>query len=134
MSLSDMAAFKAVVGIDPDAYAAATTDGAGIDTKGYHQALVIVSAGDITTSLDVKVQQSSDNGSGDAFADITGAAFTQILAAADNVVAVGRINLDETERYIRISATSVGATCDYGVAVIMSPYFTGNGSTFDFEV
>ena len=134
MSLSDLAALKAVVGIDPDAYTAATTNGSGIDTKGYHQALVVVSAGDIATTLDVKVQESSDNGSGDSFADISGAAFTQILAAADNIVAVGRINLDATERYIRIVGTSVGATCDYGVAVILSPYYTGDGSTFDFEV
>jgi len=125
---------KAAVGIDPDAYAAATTNGAGIDTMGYHQALVVVSAGDIATSLDVKIQASSDNGSADAFADVSGAAFTQILAAGDNVVAVGRINLEGSERYIRVVGTSVGATCDYGVAVIMSPYYTGDGSTFDFEV
>ena len=125
---------KAAVGIDPDAYSATTTNGAGIDTLGYHQALVIVSAGDITTSLAVTIEESSDNGSSDAFAAVSGAAFTTILAAADNVVAVGRINLQGTERYIRVSGVSVGATCDYGVAVIMSPYYTGDGSTFDFEV
>lgn len=134
MTLSDVAAMKAAVGIDPDAYAATTTNGAGIDTMGYHQALIVVSAGDIDTSLDVKVQESSDDGSSDAYADITGAAITQILAAADNVVAVGRINLNGTERYIRVVGTSAGTTCDYGVAVIMSPAYTGDGTTFDFEV
>lgn len=134
MTLSDVAAMKAAVGIDPDAYAATTTNGSGIDTLGYHQALVVVSAGDITTSLDVKIQESSDDGSSDAYADVTDAAFTQILAAADNVVAVGRINLTGTERYIRVVGTSVGATCDYGVAVLLTPYYTGDGSTFDFEV
>jgi hypothetical protein len=131
MSLSDVAAFKAAVGIDPDAYTAGTETGAAIDTLGYHQALIVVSAGDVGTSLDVKITE-CETSSG-SYTDVTGAAITQILAAADNVVAVGRINLNGTERYLKVSATNVGGA-DYGVAVIMSPMYTGDGSTFDFEV
>jgi hypothetical protein len=132
MTLSDVAAMKAVVGIDPDEYSATTTTGAAIDTLGSHQALIVVSAGDIATSLDVKVTECET--SGGSYTDVSGAAVTQILAAADNVVAVGRINLNGTERYLKIVGTSVGATCDYGVAVLLTPNYTGDGSTFDFEV
>jgi hypothetical protein len=131
MTLSDVAAFKAAVGIDPDAYTAGTEVGAAIDTLGYHQALVVVSAGDVVTSLDVKVTECET--SGGSYTDVSGAAVTQILAAADNVVAVGRINLTGTERYLKISATNVGGA-DYGVAVLLTPYYTGDGSTMDFEV
>jgi len=131
MTLADVAAFKAEVGIDPDAYTAGTETGAAIDTIGCHQALIIVSAGDVTTSLDVKITECET--SGGTYTDVSGAAFTQILAAADNVVAVGRINLNGTERFLKVVGTNVGGA-DYGVAVVMSPYYTGDGSTFDFEV
>lgn len=134
MTLSDVAAMKTAVGILADDYAAVTTNGTGIDTTGYHQALIVVNAGVITTTLDVKIQESSDNGVADAFADITGAAFAQILAAADNLVVVGRVNLQGTEQYIRVVGTGVGGSQSYSATVIMSPYYTGDGSTFDFEV
>ena len=134
MSLSDVAAFKAVVGIQADDYAGTTTNGTGIDTQGFHQALVILNVGTVTTSLDVKVQESSDNGSGDSFADICGAAFTQVTTANDNAIYVARINLTGTERYIRCVGTDVGASQTYAVDVILTPYYSGDGSTFSFEV
>ena len=134
MSLSDVAAMKAAVGISADDYGAVTTDGTGIDTRGYHQALVVLNVGTVTTSLDVKVQQSSDDGSSDAYADISGAAFTQVTTANDVAVYVARVNLDATERYIRVVGTGVGASQSYGVDVVLSPYYTGDGSAMAFEV
>jgi len=134
MSLSDVAAFKAAVGIIADDYGAGTTNGTGVDTLGFHQALVILNVGTVTTSLDVKLQESSDNGSGDSFADITGAAFTQVTTGNDNAVYVARVNLTGTERYIRVVGTGVGGSQSYGVSVILTPYYTGDGSTFSFEV
>ena len=105
MSLSDVAAMKAAVGIIADDYGAVTTNGTGIDTRGYHQALVILNVGTVTTSLDVKVQESSDDDTADSYADISGAAFTQVTTANDNAIYVARINLTGTERYIRIVAS-----------------------------
>ena len=125
---------KAAVGISADDYGAVTTDGTGIDTRGYHQALVVLNVGTVTTSLDVKVQQSSDDGSSDAYADISGAAFTQVTTANDVTVYVARVNLDATERYIRVVGTGVGASQSYGVDVVLSPYYTGDGSAMAFEV
>lgn len=134
MSLSDVAAMKAAVGISADDYGAVTTNGTGIDTRGYHQALVVLNVGTVTTSLDVKVQQSSDDGSSDAYADISGAAFTQVTTANDVTVYVARVNLDATERYIRVVGTGVGTSQSYGVDVVLSPYYTGDGSAMAFEV
>ena len=134
MSLSDVAAFKAAVGIIADDYGPVTTNGTGVDTLGYHQALVVLNVGTVTTSLDVKLQESSDNGSSDSFADISGAAFTQVTTANDNTVYVARVNLTGTERYIRAVCTGVGASQSYGVSIILTPYYTGDGSTFSFEV
>jgi hypothetical protein len=134
MSLSDVAAFNAAVGIQADDYGAVTTNGTGVDTRGYHQALVILNVGTVTTSLDVKVQESSDDDTADSYADITGAAFTQVTTANDNAIYVARINLTGTERYIRIVGTGVGASQSYAVDVILTPYYTGDGATFSFEV
>lgn len=134
MSLSDVAAFGAAVGIQADDYGAVTTNGTGVDTMGFHQALIILNVGTVTTSLDVKVQESSDDGSGDSYADITGAAFTQVTTANDNAIYVARINLTGTERYIRCVGTGVGASQSYAVDVILTPYYTGDGATFAFEV
>lgn len=134
MSLSDVAAFNVAVGIQADDYGAVTTNGTGVDTLGYHQALVVLNVGTVTTSLDVKVQESSDNGSGDSFADVSGAAFTQVTTANDNAIYVARINLDARERYIRVVGTGVGASQSYAVDVILTPYYTGDGATMAFEV
>lgn len=134
MSLSDVAAFNAAVGIQADDYGAVTTNGTGVDTRGYHQALVILNVGTVTTSLDVKVQESSDDDTADSYADITGAAFTQVTTANDNAIYVARINLTGTERYIRIVGTGVGASQSYAVDVILTPYYTGDGAAFSFEV
>jgi len=134
MSLSDVAAFNAAVGIQADDYGAVTTNGTGVDTRGYHQALVILNVGTVTTSLDVKVQESSDDDTADSYADITGAAFTQVTTANDNAIYVARINLTGTERYIRIVGTGVGSSQSYAVDVILTPYYTGDGATFSFEV
>jgi hypothetical protein len=134
MSLSDVAAFKAAVGISADDYGAGAQTGTGVDTLGFHQALVVLNVGTVTTSLDVKLQESSDNGGSDTFADITGAAFTQVTTANDVAVYVGRVNLTGTERYIRVVGTGVGGSQSYGVSIILTPYYTGDGSTFEFEV
>lgn len=134
MSLSDVAAFNVAVGIQADDYGAVTTNGTGVDTLGYHQALIVLNVGLVTTSLDVKVQESSDNGSGDTYADISGAAFTQVTTANDNAIYVARINLDARERYIRVVGTGVGASQSYAVDVILTPYYTGDGATMAFEV
>lgn len=95
----------------PAAVAARTTtgQGAGVDCQQYEGGAVInlqSAAGTGTTpTLDVKVQDSDDNSS---FADVAGAAFTQVVAAASNQK-LG-VNLSELRRYVRLAWTIGGTT------------------------
>jgi hypothetical protein len=103
------------------------TNSLEVDTLGFQELLVIVSAGTFTSTgtLDVKVQDSTTTGSG--FGDVTGAAFTQITDATDEKIYVGRIKLnsftngttDKVERYIRVVATQATAATIYGVTVVL---------------
>jgi len=114
-------AVKAVVGIVADAHGIGTVNGTGIDTLGFNEALIIVNSGINGTSgtVDVKVQESDALASG--YADISGAAFTQITESNDNTIYVGRVKLADAgrKRYIRIVAVVATAACDAGVAVIL---------------
>lgn len=70
------------------------------------------------TDVTVKIQESSDNGVGDAWADVVGGAFTVI--AADRVaqrIATGAINV---ERYLRaVTTTAAGfVTCSFSVMAV----------------
>jgi hypothetical protein len=110
---------KAVMGIVADNHAAGTVNGAAIDRRGFEEALVVVNSGTNGTggTVDLKIQESDVSGSG--FADIDGAAFTQITEANDNTVYVGRLDLVGRKRYLRVVATVATAACDLGVDVIL---------------
>jgi len=99
--------------------AAGTVNGTGIDTAGYQEACVVLSVGNITGNLDVKVQDSADNST---FADVTGAAFVQVTASGDNSAQIGLLKLDgnTVRRYIRVVST-VQATfvADHGASVLL---------------
>jgi hypothetical protein len=69
-------------------------------------------------TVDIKVQESDTTTDGD-FADVAGAAFTQITEANDNNVYVGRLNLVGRKRYLRVVAVVGTAACDFGVEVIL---------------
>ena len=103
--------------------AIATVNGPGIDTKGYSEAMIVLVAGAFTATgtLAVKVQHSNDDGSGDAYADLTGAAFTTLTDATDDSVKVARLKLDGNgcKRWIRIVSTVATAAAPHGVAVIL---------------
>lgn len=73
------------------------------DCSGYSELLVVVSVGIITATGDVAIQLEEDaDGTGNG-TDISGALFpdTTLVVATDQTVYVGRINLDNRERYIR---------------------------------
>jgi fluoride ion exporter CrcB/FEX len=72
----------------------------------YESMLVIANAGAVGTSIAVKLQESSDDGDADAYADITGATTGAVTTA--NTVYLIDVNLSEYERYIRAVATAVG--------------------------
>lgn len=67
------------------------------------------------TSCTVKLQESSDNGAGDAFADITGGSF-----GAQTAIGASRIQTSATlsvERYLRVVTTGTFSNCQFVVLV-----------------
>lgn len=95
----------------------ASANGAAVDRLGYENVMVALHIGahDRTTgdeTLDVKIQESADGSTG--WADITGAAFTQIaaqtIAATVGNVYTMSIRPDGRKRYYRAVSTSAGTT------------------------
>ncbi len=87
----------------------ASRDGAGLDMQGYDSVAMIVKfaaiAAGATTSI--KAQQSSDDGSSDAYSDLEGTAQT-VAADDDNQVFVIDL-VRPTKRYVRLVVTKDGA-------------------------
>lgn len=94
-----------------------TVNGTGIDCAGYEALLVDVQMGAIvdaaTKTVTVKLQESSDNGNSDPFADITNATTGAIATAGQNEPYLFDVNLSERERYIR--AVGIGGAADGGL-------------------
>lgn len=108
---------KIVQGLAPqDLQATGPTNGTGVDTIGFDECVVVLNSGTNTGAgtLDVHVEESDDNLT---FTDITGAAFTQVVAANDNTVYQGRIDLRGRKRYIRAVAVGDGANAAIGGVV-----------------
>jgi hypothetical protein len=97
---------KAIHSLLPQSLAAQVNKGAGIDCKGYDEALVIIEAGATSGggSHAFKVQECATD-TDLSYADITDAAFTAITTANDNAVYVGRLNLRGKKRFIRVHNT-----------------------------
>lgn len=69
------------------------------------------------TSATITIQESSDNGVGDPFANVTGGAFAAVSGA--NVVERIETSLTQTvERYLRLNITGTFTSLDYAVMVI----------------
>lgn len=90
------------------------TPSTGVDFRAYEgEVTFILDSGAATagtsSTLDVKLQESSaSDGSGDAFADISGATFTQVTDGGASHQAI-TLNIGDRERYIRAVAT-IGGT------------------------
>lgn len=68
------------------------------------------------TSCTVKIQESSDNGGGDAFADVVGGGFTAATGITSERIQTAR-NL-AVERYLRVVTTGVFSECTFAVMVV----------------
>lgn len=114
--------WKAMPGINPASLGTGATNGTGIDTVGFNQALLVLAVGAMGSSgtMDVKVQESSDNGVSDTWADVTGAVFTQLVDGThDNTAHIASLDLSATERYIRIVSTGGTAASPGSVTVLL---------------
>ena len=95
----------------------ASGNGAGIDLQGYQGVLKIVldsgAGGGTTPTLDVKIQDSTDNSS---FTDVVNKAFAQVGAGA-SLQSLG-IDTRGVKRYIRAVLTITGTSPTFGLAVV----------------
>lgn len=64
------------------------------------------------TSVTVKIQESSDNGAGDAFADVVGGGFTAATGITSQRIATAAINV---ERYLRVVTTGTFSNAVFAV-------------------
>lgn len=92
----------------------AATDGAGVDgaaassfgLQAYLQVLAFAG-----TDATVKLQESSDNGAGDAWADVVGGAFTAVTSTTPQTQRIETARDLAVERYLRVvTTTSAGFT------------------------
>lgn len=100
----------------PDAHTVGAINGDGIDAKGFRSATFFSLYGTSGTSLDVRVQDSDDDGSSDAYADVTGALITQQVAGAE--LALINVNCEQTKRWLRV-VVDAGGTEDVAVACVL---------------
>ena len=115
-------ALKAVQAIKADAHAVSTITGAAIDTKGFDEVMFVVNAGTFAAgaTADIKVQECDT--SGGSYADISGAAFTQITDALDDNIYVGRVKCKNWERYLKVVCVVGTDVADLGVVGILGKY------------
>jgi len=75
------------------------------------------------TDVTVKLQQSSDNGGADAWADVTGGGFTQITGGAPTAQRIQTARNLAVERYLRVVTVTTGgfSNLEFAVAVAKNP-------------
>jgi hypothetical protein len=111
---------KGARSVAPDAHGVGVVTGAEVDTREFGEALVVLDVGTMGggATLDVKVREAAE--SGGTFADVPGAAFSQKVAGTDdNRLFVGRINLQNRQRILRVVSTVGVASVDHGASVVL---------------
>ncbi len=68
------------------------------------------------TSVTVKIQESSDNGAGDAWADVTGGALTAATGITSQRIATSATQT--VERYLRVVTTGTFSNAQFAVAIM----------------
>jgi len=95
----------------PPAARTTTANGTGVDLvalEGVAAVFLDSAAGTGTTpTMTVKLQHSDDDGSADAYADISGATFAQVTTAASKQTIT--VDLSQAKRWIR-AVTTIGGT------------------------
>lgn len=103
-----------------DHSAANTTDvtSAAIDTQGYGGCLILTSYGTAAANNSVKAQQSDDDGSSDAYSDLTGTSVASGTSDEDVWVDVKR----PAKRYLKlVAARGTSSTLESIWAILYNP-------------
>ena len=71
------------------------------------------------TDVTIKLQESSDDGSGDAYADVTGGAFTQVTSGPTSE-RIATSASQAVEQYLRVVTTTTGGFSSLSFAVMVN--------------
>ena len=97
----------------------ASENGAAFDLHDYDGRFIVAfstsAGGGTTPTLDVKIQDSTDGSTG--WADVSGAAFTQVTDAADSTQSL-TLDTDAVKVYIRVVTTITGTSPTFDMAVV----------------
>jgi hypothetical protein len=103
---------------------AAATGATGIDTKGFREALIVVSVGAVAAGGSLAIDVAFSAESTDATVTPTVLSGTSIAIAdtEDDNVFVGRVKVDAQARYLYVKVVEAGNTFakDYGINVLLS--------------
>jgi hypothetical protein len=91
-------------------------DGAGVGTTSFGLQMYVHLFAFTGTSVTIKVQSSTDNGAGDAFADITGATTGALTAVGKVRIATGASA--SVERYLRVVTTGTFSSAIFAVNIV----------------
>lgn len=72
------------------------------------------------TTCTVKLQSSSDNGAGDAFADVTGGAFTAVTSGTPQAQKIATARNQSIERYLRVVTTGTFTSIVFAVSATVN--------------
>lgn len=93
----------------------AATNGTGVDfttSTAFGLTAYLHVVGFTGTDATVKIQESSDNGAGDAWADVVGGGFTAITGGAPSAQRIQTARALTVERYLRVITTTSGGFSD----------------------
>lgn len=130
---------KVVGSVDPVELTASSTSITGTDTLQFEWITVSMYVGTVTgttPTMDLKMQECDTLGG--TYADISGAAFTQVIASNDDTLYIARIKASNVERFLRPHITISGTSPVYPMSVSM--VLTGPetsiaaAATFEFSV
>ena len=111
---------KSVHMLDAASYGAAAEAFSGeVDCKGFDELLVVINCGAFTATGDVVFQAEESDSSGSGFADISGAAIAEKVAADDQKTYLLRIDLRKRKRYIRVGYDVDDDACIFGISGIL---------------
>ncbi len=119
-NLKNLADHLQVKNLLPVANVSATGNGTGVDLQQLEGQLAVVcdvaNIDGTTPTLDLKLQHSDDDGSGDAYADVSGAAFTQVTTVASVQKMV--VQKSDLKRYVRVVKTLGGTSSPHYMASV----------------
>lgn len=126
-TLSDLNLYSQHIAPQAVATGADVVSGTGVDITGWEGAIFKCHTGAIVdaanTSVAFILQESSDNGVVDTWADVTGITTGAILNAGENEVYLIEVNLSEMERYIRITVD--GGSVGGGLVAVECELYRG---------